>query len=153
MGVSAAWARLFFLYGPGEHPDRFVASTIRAMIKGQIAICGNGSLRRDYIFVKDAAQAITRLLLSDVEGAINIGTGTAVELAYLARNLAGILNSESLLHFGQNPAAEPPIVIAGQGRLRGELGWLPSYTLDQALAESVAWWQNQLRCELTPISV
>src|SRR5262249_18992294 len=33
-GLSAAWGRLFFLYGPGEHPDRLVASVARALLAG-----------------------------------------------------------------------------------------------------------------------
>src|SRR5581483_9823238 len=37
--LSTAWGRLFYLYGPHEHPDRFVASVIRRLLAGEPAPC------------------------------------------------------------------------------------------------------------------
>ena len=34
-GLSYAWPRVFFLYGPNEHPDRLVSSVIRSLLQGQ----------------------------------------------------------------------------------------------------------------------
>jgi len=38
-GLSVAWGRIFFLYGPHEHPDRLVSSVIRSVLRGEPARC------------------------------------------------------------------------------------------------------------------
>ena len=43
------------------------------------------------------------------------------------------------------PAGEPPLLVAGLDRLRGELAWTPRFTLDRGLADTVAWWRKQSR--------
>ena len=78
--LSYAWPRVFFLYGPNEHPDRLVSSVIRSVLHGQEARCSHGRQIRDYLHVQDVADAIVSVLDSGVEGPINIGSGTAVTL-------------------------------------------------------------------------
>jgi nucleoside-diphosphate-sugar epimerase len=70
--ISAAWGRLFFLYGPHEYPERLVAAVIRALLQKQPARCSHGNQIRDFLYVQDAANAFVALLESDVRGAVNI---------------------------------------------------------------------------------
>ena len=62
--VSNAWARLFFLYGPSEHPKRLVASVIRAGLAGQSIECSDGLQKRDFIYVGDAGRALVDFVIS-----------------------------------------------------------------------------------------
>ena len=39
---SFAWGRIFFLHGPGEHPDRLVPSVARSLLAGEPARCTEG---------------------------------------------------------------------------------------------------------------
>ena len=50
-GLSAAWGRIFFLFGPYEHPDRLVAFVIRSLLKGEAARCSHGNQIRDFLYV------------------------------------------------------------------------------------------------------
>jgi nucleoside-diphosphate-sugar epimerase len=145
-GLSAAWGRLFFLYGPGEHPDRFVSYVIRSLLANQPAKCSAGTQCRDYIYVKDAARAFITLLLSSVTGAMNIGTGEAVEVASIARIIGRLTARPELVLLGavQTGNAEGRLVTAGQRRVAQQLGWLPEITLEQGLTETVEWWKRKL---------
>src|SRR5207245_614301 len=67
-GLSQAWARIFFLYGPREHPKRLVSSVIRSLLRGERARCSHGQQIRDYLHVEDAAGALVALLESEVTG-------------------------------------------------------------------------------------
>jgi nucleoside-diphosphate-sugar epimerase len=148
-GFSAAWARVFFLYGPHEHPDRLVASVSRALLAGEPALCSAGSQRRDFLHVADAAEALLALLGSDLQGAVNIGSGQAVAVADVVRRLANTLGRPDLLRLGERPAPGPPaapLVCADVGRLRQELGWAPRRDLEQGLAQTLAWWRAHERC-------
>ena len=60
-GRQLAWARLFFLYGPGEHPQRLVASLASRLAAGEEALATAGRQRRDYLDVRDAGAAIAAL--------------------------------------------------------------------------------------------
>ena len=65
---SSAWARLFFLYGPGGHCNRMPGAIIASLLNGQPALCSSGVQLRDYLYITDAAAALVALLNSGVEG-------------------------------------------------------------------------------------
>jgi len=56
-GLSSAWGRVFFLYGPYEHSERLVSSVIRSVLKGDPALCSHGNQIRDFLHVEDVASA------------------------------------------------------------------------------------------------
>jgi nucleoside-diphosphate-sugar epimerase len=145
-GLTSAWGRIFFLYGPFEHPDRLVASVIRSLLRGEPARCSHGRQVRDYLFADDVADALVALLASDVSGPVNIGSGEPIRLRDLAGRAADLLERRELVHFGAIPAAptDTPLVVADVGRLRDELGWRPSVDLDAGLRRTIDWWRSQL---------
>src|SRR5438093_4004920 len=51
LGLRAAWGRVFFLYGPHEHPRRLVAAVITSLLRGEPALCSEGMQRRDFLHV------------------------------------------------------------------------------------------------------
>ncbi len=145
-GVNGAWARLFFLYGPGEAPRRLVPSVIGNLLAGREAPCSHGLQKRDYLFVLDAAEGLVRLLDSEVEGAINLAAGEAIAVGDLVRELARRLGREELLRLGAIPTAadDPPLLVAETTRQREELDWKPSWTLGAGLEHTIAWWRSKL---------
>jgi nucleoside-diphosphate-sugar epimerase len=151
-GLAVAWGRLFFLYGSHEHPRRLVASVARALLAGQPAPCSQGTQRRDFLSVTDAADAFVALLASDVRGAVNIASGEAVAVAEVVRRLGEITGRPDLLRPGAVPTGpnEPPLLAADVARLRWEVGWAPRSSLDQGLAQAVAWWKTRMTAEHAP---
>jgi nucleoside-diphosphate-sugar epimerase len=140
-GVSAAWGRLFFPYGPGEPPGRLVPSVARALLAGQPACCTHGRQVRDFIHVEDAASAFVALLDSEVEGAVNVASGRPVALREVVEKVAAHAGHPDLVRLGARPApeGEPPSLYADARRLREEVGWSPRYDLDEGIAETVEW--------------
>lgn len=146
-GLSTAWARLFFLYGPGASAQRFPGTVLEALLNHQVARCTHGQQLRDFLHGQDAAAALVRLLETSVTGPINVASGVAVRLADLATEIADRLGRRDLLRLGALPAdpAEPPQVVADIARLRGEVRWTPQYDLASGLTDTLAWWQRSLR--------
>lgn len=146
-GVSVAWARLFHLYGPHEHPERLVAYIARALLNGEEAGLSDGSQQRDYLGVTDAAAALVSLLMSDVEGAVNIGSGRVVSVREVAEITARICGGEHLLRFGSRFTQEGVISFLAPDitRLADEVGWRPESTLEEGLRRTVSWWEEELR--------
>jgi nucleoside-diphosphate-sugar epimerase len=143
-GLSAAWARLFFMYGPHEHPKRLVSSVIGSLLAGRPAACSLGVQQRDYLHVQDAADALVALLGSNVRGAVNVGSGEAVSIREVVQTIATLIGRPNLLRLGSvpTPVNEPPLVSADVGRLRDEVRWSPRFSLYEGLSDTIAWWRS-----------
>jgi len=145
-GMSQAWGRLFFLYGPDEHPTRLVASVATALLQGREARCTSGEQRRDFLNAADAAGAFAALLDSTVEGPVNIASGESVPVSHVVARIAALAGNPGLVRLGARPtpAGEPAEIGAAVERLRDEVGWRGRRSLEEGLAEVVAWWRAHL---------
>lgn len=141
---SAAWGRIFFLYGPHEHPARLVSSVIRSLLQRERVRLTHGRQVRDFLHVSDVASAFVALLDSGTRGAVNIASGRAVELRDIVGRVADKLDGRALLDFGARPApeGEPPTLVADVRRLTEEVAFRPRYDLDEGLDETIAWWRS-----------
>jgi nucleoside-diphosphate-sugar epimerase len=144
-GVTTAWGRLFFLYGPHEHPDRLVASAVRSILAGQPAQVSHGRQIRDYLYVADVADAFVRLVESDVTGPINIAGGQPTALKDIVSRIGALMGRPDLIQLGAIPPAptDMPLVVADTTRLAERLGWTPSWDLDKGLRATIDWWRAQ----------
>ena len=145
-GISAAWGRIFFLYGPHEHPARLVSSVIGSLLKDEPARCSPGDQIRDFLHVRDVADAFVALLEADVTGPVNIGSGRPVAVKEIVQKIAGRIGRPELACLGALPAApnESPLVVADVRRLSEEVGWTPRYDLDDGLEQTIRWWRDQI---------
>jgi nucleoside-diphosphate-sugar epimerase len=146
VGLSSAWARIFFLYGPWEHPDRLVASVARSLVSGKPARTSHGRQIRDYLYADDIADALVTLLDSSLAGPINIASGEAVTLRHIVERLGFLASRADLLEIGAIPPAptDAPLVVADVARLTNELGWRPKTRLDDGLKQTLEWWRARV---------
>lgn len=146
VGLSLAWGRVFFVFGPHEHPARLGGSVARAVVLGEAASLSHGEQVRDFLYSEDLADAFVALLRSPVQGAVNLASGRPIRIRDLVEALAAAADRPDLLRFGERPAppSEPAELVADVTRLRDEVGWQPSATLEQRAADTIAWWRTQL---------
>lgn len=142
--ASMSWARIFFVYGPGEHRDRLVPSVILRLMKDEAAPCTAGVQVRDFLHVGDVAAALVMLLGSAVAGAINIGSGIPVEIRQIIQMIADRMSRPELPVLGAFPTKpdEPGYLVADNSRLASELGWRQEITLEDGLADTISWWSR-----------
>lgn len=138
-GMSSAWGRIFYLYGPGEYPSRLVPSVINSLLRDEAARCTHGKQVRDFMHVEDVAGAFVALLDSGAQGAVNIASGTAVPLRQVIHSIADQLNKRHLIQLGAVPAppGDPDALVADVSRLRDEVGFRPRYGLEQGIAQTI----------------
>ena len=137
--LNCAWGRVFFLYGPHEHPSRLVASVIHSLLDGRPALCSKGDQTRDFLHVSDVAGAFVALLESDVRGSVNIASGQPITIKDIVLKIARLIDREDLISLDALPAREnePPLLLADPRRLFDEVGWRPVYGIDDGLAETI----------------
>jgi nucleoside-diphosphate-sugar epimerase len=144
--LSAAWGRIFFQYGPYEHPDRLVPSVIRHLLLDQEALCTHGRQIRSFLHVADVGAAFAALLDSGCEGAVNIGSGEGIALKDLIERIAREIGRPALVRLGARnvPAGEPLLLVPDIRRLRDEVQWQPRFTLSKGITDTIAWWRARL---------
>jgi nucleoside-diphosphate-sugar epimerase len=145
-GLSTAWGRIFFQYGPDENPERLVASVITNLLMGREANASHGRQVRSFLHVADVGAAFAALLDASVEGPVNIGSGDRISIADLLGKIAAHIGRPELLRLGARsaPAGEPALLVPDVVRLRDEVGWRPRFSLDEGLMDAIAWWRGKL---------
>jgi nucleoside-diphosphate-sugar epimerase len=122
---GVAWARLFHLFGEGEHPQRLVPSVALALAEGREAPCASGRPVRDFASTRFVGEALAALAASEATGAVNLASGEGRAIAAIARLLGEAAGRPDLIRLGALPdrPGEVPRMVADVSRLRGEVGF------------------------------
>jgi CDP-glucose 4,6-dehydratase len=136
-------------YGGGDlNFNRIVPGTIRSLLDGQPPIIrSDGSLIRDYFYIKDAVRAYVllaeKLLTGEAGGeAYNFSNEiqlTVTELVELICRLAGVTHLTPIV-LNDAPNEIPHQYLSAE-KARRELGWRAAYTLEEGLLETIAWYR------------
>ncbi len=133
-GLSLAWARLFFCYGPGEPAGRLLGDLLKGLAAGRPVACTDGLQERDFLHSHDIARALVTVLRSEHAGPINIGSGTAIRVRDLIDTAARLMGRPELIRLGElpRPASDPPRLVAEVTTLRA-LGFEPATDLESGV--------------------
>ena len=134
------WAYTFNIVGPGQGLDAPIPSWAAQIAAERRVRTGNLDVVRDFLDVRDVADAYLDLVGSGFEGRVNVGSGTGVRLRDVLGALIGAAGGE-IAHEeepGLRRAIDPPVVVADTARLRAATGWTPRLGLDDSLRALLA---------------
>ena len=141
-GVPVTILRPFNVYGPGQD-RRFLIPTIltQAVDSGRAAIVvADLRPRRDYIFISDLVDLLTRTAFRREGGIFNAGSGSSWGVADVVALVNGLLPLPKLVHSNGLMRPDEVIdVIADISRARYEFSWTPRVTLRDGLRDTLAW--------------
>lgn len=134
--TSFLCARLFNLYGLNPTVEHLIPAIIKQATAGSLVRAGNLDSIRDYVYVEDAARALTELLSGTASGAVNIGTGVGTSGHRVVRLVGQILQRElNVVEDAKRMRAiDRPVLVASPRRLRALLPWWPRTSLEEGLA-------------------
>lgn len=137
LGISLAWARPFFVYGPAEPKGRLFGDLIRGIAAGLAVDCTDGEQRRDFLQVADLGAALAAVLTSTAEGAVNVASGKAVAVKDMILTVARQMGRPELVRLGARPrpAGDPACLQADVTRLRDEVGFTPRFDVESGIAD------------------
>jgi nucleoside-diphosphate-sugar epimerase len=133
------WFRVFFPYGPGEHPGRLPTHIVNQLRRGHRVALKTPHSVKDYIYIDDLAGAVCSALEAGLTGPVNLGSGEGVSILQLARTLAGLLGADPVLVGGAEVLADDPMptVVAETSRICST-GWSPKVSLENGLKNLIA---------------
>ena len=137
-------------YGPYHFPEKLVPVVILNALAGKpLPIYGKGENVRDWLFVEDHAEALLTVLTRGAVGrSYNIGGNNELSNLALVRKLCAILDemrpgvapyADQITFVADRPGHDARYAIDAT-RIREELGWEPSVTVDEGLARTVRWY-------------
>jgi len=137
-------------YGPFHFPEKLIPVTILNALAGQpIPVYGKGENVRDWLFVEDHAEALLAVLRRGRVGrSYNIGGENEARNIDLVRMICALLDEmhpagaphDRLIAFVADRPGHDLRYAIDPARIRAELGWRPSVTLDEGLRRTVRWY-------------
>lgn len=142
--VKFSWARMFYLFGPGEDERRMAPALIRSLLSGREFHATAGNQIRDYLYVDDAAAGLVHLLKAGESGVFNVSSGEPISVRRLMQMIGDEAGAPELIRFGAAPQRnwEPPFICGDSSKLRG-LGWSPQYELRDAIRATIDYWRTR----------
>ena len=140
-------------YGPFQFPEKLIPVVIQSCLQRKpIPVYGDGMNVRDWLYVRDHAEALWQVLTRGAEGeTYNIGGHNEwpnlriVELIAdivdeLAPELGG--STRKLITFVKDRAGHDRRYAIDASKIERELGWTPAHTFERGIRETVSWYLN-----------
>jgi len=150
-GLPATIARCGNIYGGGDlNWDRIVPGTIRWLLANERPILrSNGRLTRDYVYVKEVVGAYETLAEQverpEVRGeAFNFSAEKPMSVLEIVAAVTNAVGSTLTPDIRDTAVGEIRDQYLDSSRARQVLGWRTTWTLESALAETVAWYREFL---------
>ena len=151
-GLPVAVTRCGNFYGGGDlNWNRIVPGTIRSVVRGERPVIrSDGTYVRDYFYVKDGAAAYLHLAecmarRPEVVGhAFNFSTEIQVTALEMVQRVLAAMRSTLEPDIRNEASNEIRRQYLSAEKARRMLDWRPLYGLDDALAETVAWYRDYL---------
>ena len=142
------------LYGPKDNfneNDSHVLPSLLARIhsaktlkKPSVEIWGNGTPRREFLFVEDMARALMSILDNNLKPqSINIGSGTETTISELVVKLVDLIGYEGRIIYNTDKPNGIQSKLLDSSKVRA-LGWSPDIGLDEGLMSTYDWYKTSI---------
>jgi UDP-glucose 4-epimerase len=141
--------RIFNNYGPRAHYEgdagEIIPRSIVNLLYGKSPIIfGDGSITRDFFFVKDTAKALAQLLsINNIQGeTINIGTGEEITMKQLLEKIIELMQIELKINYMDDRPADVPRLWVNPTKFNRITGFKSSYPFENGLMETIEYYKD-----------
>jgi GDP-D-mannose 3',5'-epimerase len=150
-GMKVRIARFHNIFGPEgtwrggkeKAPAAMCRKVAEAKDGGEIEIWGDGEQTRSFLYIDECLEGVRRLMDSDFEGPVNIGSEEMITINNLAKMVMGIAGKNvSLKHI------PGPLGVRGRNSdnklIREKINWAPSAKLEDGIRKTYEWVSSQV---------
>jgi len=146
-GLKTKIVRIFNTYGPrmqlndGRVVTNFIVQALR---NENITIYGDGTQTRSFSYVEDTVAGIISLMNSTEYDVFNIGNPNEMTVGKLAEKIIKLTDSTSEIKYLELPNDDPKQRKPDITKAKTKLNWEPKVNLDEGLAKTITWVEEQL---------
>ncbi len=142
-GMACACLRFFTVYGPRQRPEMGIAKFVRSIDRGEeLVLFGDGSSRRDYTWIEDILQGITKVLDSDFSwDVVNLGESRTTTLIELVGHMEKALGKKARLRHVDMQPGDVLQTFADLEHARRTYGYDPQTTVAKGIPDYVDWYR------------
>lgn len=141
------------MYGPREHFNPEQSKALAGLIKKiyeakkknlpTVEVWGTGKPTRDWLYVKDGAEAILRAtsFYDDIEP-LNIATGVGISVAKLAETIKHVIGYKGKLVYNTSKPDGALHKTFGIEKMKKALHWTPSTPIEKGIKETAQWFDK-----------
>ncbi len=144
--IDTRIARIFNSYGPRMRKDdgRVVPTFVNQALKGQpLTVFGDGSQTRSFCYVSDLVEGIYKLMISEINEPVNLGSPDEMSILDFARLVLEITRSQSKITYKPLPENDPRVRRPDISRAKKYLKWQPKVELREGLKKTLAWFGKE----------
>lgn len=141
-------------YGPYQFPEKLIPVVIQNVLsRKSIPIYGDGMNVRDWLYVRDHAEALWRVLTAGKDGeTYNIGGHNEWANIHIVEAICDLIDemapklgggSRKLMAFVKDRPGHDRRYAIDASKIERELGWKPAYTFEKGIRETVRWYLDQ----------
>ncbi len=138
-------------YGPCQFPEKLIPVVIQSILSRKaIPVYGDGMNVRDWLYVRDHAEALWLVLNQGRFGeTYNIGGLNEMANLHLVQQICDLIDemkpelgggSRSLITFVKDRPGHDRRYAIDASKIEKELGWKPAHTFESGIRETVAWY-------------
>lgn len=144
-GLDVAVLRPFTVYGPGQTSRMAIPTFTHLIDKGQeVTVYGKGTIKRDYVYVKDVVDGIIKSLeVSHGYSEYNIGSGMPLSTIDLITTLENKLGKKAQIKFVPLPEGEAQDNYANINKAKSKFGYSPKVSFDAGISNYINWYQKE----------
>ena len=132
-GATFLWARLFYVYGPGQRSGSLLPYLLKCRKQGLRPDIRTPHAQNDFVYAGDAADALVALLRRGKRSGIyNIGSGKLTPVKKIIRLIYG----QELI----SSSKTDPGVWADIRQIRKETGWSPKISIERGIKNTLSWY-------------
>jgi len=160
--IPTTGLRFFTVYGPYGRPDMALFLFTKAIVEGKpIDVFNYGKMRRDFTYVDDIVEGITRLIPNAPKGnatwtgekpdpassfapykIYNIGNNKPVELGYFIEVIESKLGKKAVKNLLPLQDGDVPETYADVDDLMNDVGFKPATTIEHGVEQFVNWYKE-----------
>jgi GDP-D-mannose 3',5'-epimerase len=145
-------ARFHNIFGPEGTfqggKEKAPAALCRKVIEsynGIIEIWGPGTQTRSFLYIDECVEGVLRLMESDFQGPVNIGSEEMISINDLARMIIRISGKDIVIR-----NIDGPVGVLGRNSdntlIQERLGWKPTQSLEEGIRKTFSWIKGQIPC-------
>lgn len=142
-GLDYVALRLANPFGERQSPLRALGALtvfLHRTLKNQsIEIWGDGAVTRDFIYVRDVANAVYLATVNRISGVFNIGSGTGLSIGELLHQIANVVGIVPSVSWLPARAFDVPRIVLDANKLTKATAWRCKTPLDEGIAITADW--------------